>query len=68
MEDVKVYDNVVRDSAATGAVQDVGSTAIFRTRDNTFVGNTYSGGRWAWENSFFSDLARWQTYHPGDGF
>ena len=66
-----VHDNEVS-GGKTGAVQDIGSTAIFRS-NNRFENNRYSGDvRWAWNGSTSISWAKWQaaghdttgTYNP----
>jgi hypothetical protein len=61
-----VHDNVVTMTTGhTGAVQDVGDTSIFTTRNNRFVHNTYHLGTqstyFAWMNGWLT-AAQWVAY------
>jgi hypothetical protein len=65
VQNVYVHDNIVRmPKGMTGAVQDVGDSAVFTSRNNRFEHNTYylsPNGHFAWMNGERSDT-EWKGY------
>jgi parallel beta-helix repeat protein len=75
VQNLYVHDNTIYqrtpapagvDGSFSGAVQDVGDNAIYTSRNNRFVHNTYYTGTrayaWAWMNVPYQTAAAWRGY------